>query len=185
MNTTCATTYQLYGNRTVDNVTSSPLLCCQFCQENYPSAAYTDYWGSSDSYSGTPWCSCYLICNVTRCTSTECLGDDGGDTLTQAIPISPPPPPEPPVSCGSAILDTDTTCTVDDRFFGGYSEDGLMDTVYLCCDFCRENYPNSTHIDWWYNGGDTPWCNCYSNCNDYRCVSKDCWGYDGGDVETW
>ncbi|KAK3251649.1 hypothetical protein CYMTET_39019 [Cymbomonas tetramitiformis] len=60
-----------------------------------------------------------------------------------------------------------------------------MDTIYLCCDFCRENYPNSTHIDWWYLNGETPWCNCYSNCNDYRCVSKDCWGYDGGDVETW
>ncbi|KAK3237977.1 hypothetical protein CYMTET_51978 [Cymbomonas tetramitiformis] len=188
--TTCSTNFSLYSGSTIANVTSSPALCCQYCQEKHPLSAYSGYWGSSsvEGFNVASWCSCYQYCNVTRCVSTDCVGDKGGNTLTQALPKRPPPPPLPPIElvpeCGVEFLDSDTTCSESDRYDGGYAEEGINNTPDLCCQWCRSKSPKISHGDWWYINGGKPWCNCYAACDTTRCVSKKCWGADGGNVTT-
>ncbi|KAK3263131.1 hypothetical protein CYMTET_28046, partial [Cymbomonas tetramitiformis] len=84
-------------------------------------------------------------------------------------------------SCGSKILDDDTTCTTTDRLWGGYAT-VVNRSPGTCCEFCRVNHPETTVSDYWK---DLEWCNCYGSCSSVRCVSLACYGHLGGSVVTW
>ncbi|KAK3278633.1 hypothetical protein CYMTET_13443 [Cymbomonas tetramitiformis] len=82
------------------------------------------------------------------------------------------------------ILDDKTTCVTTDRFYGNYADLDVNDSPSRCCAFCAEQYPATTHTDFFPNAGPSGWCNCYGSCAETRCVSVECHGSDGGSVTT-
>eukprot|EP00854_Cymbomonas_tetramitiformis_P011442 gene11442-13523_t len=96
---TCSTDGRVYGDVAYEGVNDSPSLCCAFCQRDFPTSTYTDYWLDA------VWCNCYQSCSSTRCVSRGCNSHAGGNVTTQRIVLAPPlappsppsAPPEPPV----------------------------------------------------------------------------------------
>ncbi|KAK3273261.1 hypothetical protein CYMTET_18487 [Cymbomonas tetramitiformis] len=119
------------------------------------------------------------------CSTSESLVYSSNDNTSNDLCHTPPPPGAPPESSPcQEVFDSVTTCVTTDRLYGKYADAGVNDNPADCCLFCIENYPLSTHTDYFPNAGPDGWCNCYASCDETRCVSQACHGSDGGGVTT-
>ena len=64
-----------------------------------------------------------------------------------------------------------TACDTGSRLYGALHS--VCTEASVCKEYCRANYPSAQFAEFWPNNGDDGecWCNCYSDCNDIRCVA--------------
>ncbi|KAK3272031.1 hypothetical protein CYMTET_19645 [Cymbomonas tetramitiformis] len=139
-------------------------------------------------YFGEDWCArawCYV---PESCGEASMIFSNFTLYWTYTPCLSPPPPPSPRSGCCRETLDPSHTCNTEDRLWGGQANAGVNDSPDLCGWYCIDTFGyDAGFTDFWPNSFSvvgTGWCNCYRTCLEIRCVSKACYGSEGGDVTT-